>query len=750
MKSPKRSFLFVVNISILFFSLWPSLSYGKELPDLTLEGLLNVPIIAASAMEEKPSDSAATAYVVSAETIRDRGYTTLIELLEDIPQIEIAHLSGNAHENTLSVQGVNGDRRFQIMIDGVRVSPVTGNRYPFGRQFSLRNARQVEIILGPMSALYGADVFTGLINIVTQTGKEMEHDELRTGFGSNNTRDFSLTAGKNFERNSFKGDSSSEGGSLAITAHKYSTNGPSMPDAYPSEYSWYNNEFQSGRMLNSPGNTAETVVPFRSFSQDSEASFLHGRFNHKNFELGLIAMTESNSSSMGYSPAFALYDKDAIFKTNYTTLYGKHTYSGKNDKWKLQSQLSHQVYEIDPQTRYLNYISNYKPAYKYALDKSTSLEERLSITLPKDRQLLLGLSYQRISSLPWTGDLPSPYDPDRSPDSQGFIYPGSDLSTINPSGIPQHFNQTDYTNFGGYAQLQLPMNSICHWTLGARYDRNSLYGSTFNPRIGLVLKPNDKVNVKLLYGTAFMAPPPDKVYQDAGSFKIDKANPGDIRSNFFHIPNPDLKPEKIRSTQSEIAYTFNESRRLTLNVYDSRISDIQQLLSIGSGTYLGKPVRMLETAGNRGNARSYGGTLRLDSLQKYKRLEVNSYLAFTYSNGDLDGEMLPYSARTAIKAGCSLIQGRWTFSPRFIHQGRSYSQEKDSQGNYTSSPPFSIMNLFVKYRHSQNDRFVLSPFLNITNLTDARYYNPNLAGAGGFTATPQEPRCVTGGVTVEF
>ncbi|MBF0406181.1 MAG: TonB-dependent receptor [Candidatus Riflebacteria bacterium] len=748
MTQVKRLF-FVFSLLFLF----PGCLMSQEgnLADMSLEDLLNVPIVAASAVKEKPSESAAAAYVVSEETIKNRGYTSLIDLLEDIPQIEIAHLTGNAHANTLTIQGVNGDRRFQIMIDGVRVSPVAGSLYPLGRQFSLRNAKQVEIILGPMSALYGADVFTGVINIVTRTGEEMKGRSLNMAGGTNQTRDYSITLGDKFERNTVPGAYFLDGGSFAITAQKYTTDGPFLPKAYPKEFSWYNNEFQSGRVSNFPGTTAETNVPFKPYNTDQEAGYLHGRLNLKNLELGFISMTESHSSSLGVSPAFSLYDINAVFRTNYLNFYGKHNYASRNEKWKLRSQISHQLYEVDPRTLFLNNFSSYKPAYKYAKDESFSIEEQLSYSLPNNQQMLLGLSYQRISSLPRTADLPYPFDPDKSPESQGYIYSGSDLSTINPQGIPMHFNKTDYTNFGGYAQLHLRSNSICTWTLGARYDSNSMYGSTFNPRIGVVLKPNDKVNFKLLYGTAFLAPPTDKVYQDFGSFSRDKNKPGDIKSSFFHIPNPDLKPEKIKSTQTEVTYSFNDDLRLTLSGYDSRISDIQQVVSLGSGTYLGKPVKSIQSAGNRGEARTYGGSLRIDSLKKFRQLRVNSYLAYSYSNGDLDGEMLPFSARHSIKAGASFIKGKWTFSPRLIYQGRSYSQAKDSQGKFTSSDPFTIVNMYLKHVQSTTERFTISEFINITNLTDARYYNPDFALNGvGFTANPQEPRSIVGGISVEF
>lgn len=732
-------------------TLTADMASGAMLEKLTLEDLLNVPIVTASAVKEKPSDSPTNAYVISGETIRDRGYSNLLDLLEDVPQIQIARNSESGHGNTVSMQGMNGVERFQIMIDGVRVTPVTGNLYAMGRQFSLRNARQVEIILGPMSALYGADVFSGVINIVTRSGYEMPHDHLDLGFADNSTHDLSIAAGAVINQGEHSGRFLQDEAAVAFTAHQFRSRGAFMPKYYPDEYAWYNNEFQAGRVLNGPG-AAESVVAFQPWRADEEADFMHFRLNLENLEIGVIRMTESHSSSTGVRPEFTLYYKDAIFKTHYNTVYGRHTHKAANGRWQLQSQISHHFYELDPQSRFFNNFSGYQAAYKYARDESTAIEERLSYNLRDDRLLMLGVTWQEHSSLPRTADLAWPFDPDRSAGEQGYIYPGSDLSTIEPQGIPQEFYKTRYTNLGGYAQLHLNRDSATQYIFGARYDKNSLYGSSFNPRVGIVHRPGDKTNIKLMYGTAFLAPPTDKSYAHFGAFAADPDVPGDIKSYYMNIANPDLKPEKISSLQSEFTYSFTDNLRATISAYDSHIFDMQRGgIVIGAGTFKGKPVDTLAHWSNLGEARAYGGTARLDAVKNYENFTLSYYGAFTYSNGDIAGEPLPYSAKHSIKAGLTFKNRRFTVSPRVIYQGRSYNQLKDAQGNRLSSDPFIVANLYLQYRCCRHENMTRAIFINITNLTDQRYYHPGFAEGGvGFSAAPQAPRLITGGMTFEF
>ncbi|HAE37248.1 MAG TPA: hypothetical protein DCG57_01265 [Candidatus Riflebacteria bacterium] len=472
----------------------------------------------------------------------------------------------------------------------------------------------------------------------------------------------------------------------------------------------------------------------------------------ENLEIGVMRITESHSSSTGVRPEYTLYYKDAIFKTHYNTVYARHIHKAANSRWQLQSQISHHFYELDPQSRFFNNFSGYQPAYKYARDKSTAIEERFSYELRDDRLLMVGLTWQEHSSLPRTADLAWPFDPDRSACSQGYIYSGSDLSIAEPQGIPQEFYKIRYTNLGGYAQLHLNRDSDTQYIFGARYDNNSLYGSSFNPRVGIVHKPHKKTNIKLMYGTAFLAPPPDKTYAHFGAFAADPGVPGDIKSYYMNIANPDLKPEKISSLQSEFTYSFTDSLRATVSAYDSLICDMQRGgIILGAGTFKGKPVDTIAHWSNLGEGRAYGGSLRLDAVKNYHNYTLNYYGAFTYSNGDIAGEPLPYSAKHSVKAGLTFKNRRFTASPRLIYQGRSYNQLKDAQGSRLSSDPFAVANLYLQYRCYGRKNLTRAIFINITNMTDLRYYHPGFAEGGvGFSAAPQSPRLISGGMTFEF
>ena len=55
-----------------------------------------------------------------------------------------------------------------VLQDGVRIGAPAGELVPVSINFPLYMARQVEVMLTPGSALYGADAVSGVINIITR------------------------------------------------------------------------------------------------------------------------------------------------------------------------------------------------------------------------------------------------------------------------------------------------------------------------------------------------------------------------------------------------------------------------------------------------------------------------------------------------------------------------------------------------------------------------------------------------------
>lgn len=700
----------------------------EQLKKLSLEELLDVPITAASSLSERPSSAPWSAHVVTEETIRARGYATLLDLIVDLPQFEIQHKDSETRRNIISVRGLFGNERLLILYDGVRVTPPSGNIYAMSTQFSLRSAKRVEIIVGPMSALYGADAFSGVINIVTKTGGDLGGARLSGGYGLYGTSDVSLSAGAPFLH----------GAEFSAAAHRYASGEPFLPGRYHADYA------------------GTPPVPAGPYDAGTGSLFAHARLNLRDFEVGYLRMNETHPSATGVKPEFSLYIRDARFQTNYSTFYVKHAFTSDDERWRFDTQAGYHFYEIDPRSRYNNNFSLYRDAYKYAYDRTFEFREQVTWRIQDDVPLIAGISYEDHASLAYSADLDHPFDPGRSATSQGFFYPGSDIVDLNGKSlaIPVDFHYVQYQNLGAFAQLGLK-REWASVVLGTRFDHHTGYGDAFNPRIGVAVEPAGSLTLKANYGEAYLSPSPYRTHGHFGSFSPTTNGLGQVtglQSFFFNLPNPGLRPEKLREWDAGASCRFTENIWTSLDVYLAEVTDlIQDDVASGPGTYKGWPVATIAGSVNRGFARTYGGTLRFDALARPGRWTFKSNAAYTYSRGSVGGETLAYSANHSVQAGVEAGRGRLTLSPRLIYRGRTYSATKDPQGRLQSSGPYALVNVYARYKNIVSGPLRLSTHLGVTNLFDTRYRNAAFTvGSAGFPAAPQDPIRVAGGVELEF
>ncbi len=110
--------------------------------------------------------------VYTEKDFREKGATNLREALEGSLNIDMSQdaIFGSG----LSLQGIPGEG-VKIMVDGV---PLVGrqNGVLDLSQVNLSNIERVEIIKGPMSAIYGSDAMGGVVNLITKTNQTEKYD----------------------------------------------------------------------------------------------------------------------------------------------------------------------------------------------------------------------------------------------------------------------------------------------------------------------------------------------------------------------------------------------------------------------------------------------------------------------------------------------------------------------------------------------------------------------------------------------
>jgi outer membrane receptor protein involved in Fe transport len=139
----------------------------------------------------------AVATVITAQDIAAMGAVDLDEVLETVPGFHISRSSNN-YSPIYIIRGIYSQLNPQVLMlqNGI---PVTvsqqGNRGSVWAGLPLENVARIEIIRGPGSALYGADAYSGVINIITKTAADIPNTEVGVRGGSFNTKDAWLLHG---------------------------------------------------------------------------------------------------------------------------------------------------------------------------------------------------------------------------------------------------------------------------------------------------------------------------------------------------------------------------------------------------------------------------------------------------------------------------------------------------------------------------------------------------------------------------
>ncbi|MFC1788508.1 TonB-dependent receptor plug domain-containing protein [Thermodesulfobacteriota bacterium] len=138
----------------------------------------------ASRRVESALQAPAIAQVITGKEIRERGYTTLSQALDNIPGFYMAQKEWG----TLPyLRGISNSILF--LHDTVPLtSDVNKSLHPLDNELSLYSVKRIETIRGPGSVLWGPDAFAGIVNVVPMSGKDIEGLETGIVYGEPGTQ----------------------------------------------------------------------------------------------------------------------------------------------------------------------------------------------------------------------------------------------------------------------------------------------------------------------------------------------------------------------------------------------------------------------------------------------------------------------------------------------------------------------------------------------------------------------------------
>ncbi len=146
-----------------------------EVTQMSLEDLMNIQLTTLSRKSQRLTDTAAAAYVLTADDIQRSGATNLPDALRLVPGLEVERIGSGRW--AVSARGFNGRfaNKLQVLIDGRSVyAPLFSGVFWEAEDVLLEDIDRVEVIRGSGAALWGANAVNGVINIVTRSARSTQ------------------------------------------------------------------------------------------------------------------------------------------------------------------------------------------------------------------------------------------------------------------------------------------------------------------------------------------------------------------------------------------------------------------------------------------------------------------------------------------------------------------------------------------------------------------------------------------------
>ncbi len=532
---------------------------GKE----ALKELGEIEVVTASRRSQKISEAPSKVYAFSKDTIYERGYRTLTELLQDVPGFDFNSFNDSGEYPTdLLVRGVSdvGQTQLLVMENGIIQNDI-GNGWIRHMQFDtvLIDVERIEIILGPGSALYGANAYSGLINIITKKGKSLFKKD-----NTNISASGRIGAGKN---NTYMPE-----GMIAfklpndmivhLAGRYYNTSGDRGANR-PDPGNYFKNNYEPDRVQTSEyGVVNNDKTPFGTrkpltdgYNNAAKDFFLRGSLSKDGFSLG-FNLWDLKEGLGSYVPSYEYFTNTA------NTPYQKHhrgsfvniAYDTNiTDKLSSTSKVYYRNTTIMPDTGF-EYTYRYqgidfpgqgraatfdKAKEYYGPSSMTGLQQQFNYALLKSNDLIVGFQadkFVRQSISDGVGGVSL----GRRQQLQSNVVDSTwesqkqSVATVFYSTTLSGYIQDEQRLFGDKLSL----------TLGVRHDEDSDFRKIFTKRAAIIFKPIQWYHLKLLYGEAFKAPTVFQIYDEFRgnrNLQPQKIRTYEFVNSFFNTPKGNIK-----------------------------------------------------------------------------------------------------------------------------------------------------------------------------------------------------------------
>ena len=531
-KTYKCHSLLVGLLPFAVFAQDPFAEMGMSMEDLYGdEEFVSIATGTKKAIHKAPS----VATVITADDIKKMAANNVHEIIETVTGIHAYPSKLNRMNPSYSIRGLHTDQNPQVLVlvNGVRTTyEFTGAKWNVF-DVGVNLIERIEIIKGPGSAVYGADAYSGVINIITKTSDNGFENNLGAKVGSFKTKSAWLNYGQKEDDYSY-----------TFNSQWQTTDGD--PDRIVDQ-----------DLLSIMGLTDLSLAP-GPLDTKHEYMDLHFDGRYKNFYTNLWYLDIEGGTGAG--AAQALTDKDYTKSTQYFVQLGYK--KELSDKFRIDVKGFAQKYDSE------TYFQIFPPGYK---DGNGTLFTKgyIGVTILEDTNYGSSLTgyYTPNNEHNLRLELGFKYSEENSDELKNFgagVLTGNEVeqddTLVSVKGTPGIFIGDNDRQLS-YLSIQDEWAFANDWelTAGVRYDNYSDFGSTINPRLALVWQTSYNLTTKFLYGSAFRAPSFGELYAS---------------NNPVLLGNPELNPEKIKTYEVAFDYRPNFDWQINVNIFKYFATDL--------------------------------------------------------------------------------------------------------------------------------------------------------------------------------
>lgn len=132
--------------------------------------LADLPVVlTVSKMAQPLQDSPASVTIIDQDMIRASGYHDIPDLLRLVPGFSVAYTRSNQFAVAYHGLADAYSRRFQVLVDGRSIYNPNFGEVNWGTlPLAIEDIDRIEVVRGPDSAVYGANAFFAIINIISK------------------------------------------------------------------------------------------------------------------------------------------------------------------------------------------------------------------------------------------------------------------------------------------------------------------------------------------------------------------------------------------------------------------------------------------------------------------------------------------------------------------------------------------------------------------------------------------------------